>query len=71
MHLTEFINSELKVLGHLGKVLIVLFVEDLDKLLDNEYVEVIDAVFEDIDALVFDDGVVRKRLVNTSMLGYE
>ena len=45
-------------------MVVVLLVEYLNELLDDEYIEVVDAVLEYIDALVLDDRVVGEGLVN-------
>ena len=53
MDLDEFGDGELKVLGEFSEVLVVLFIKYEHELFDDEYVEVADFVFEDVDALVF------------------
>jgi hypothetical protein len=58
LHFAELVNSKLEVLGHFSEVLVILFVQNLNKLLNNQYIEVINAMFEHIDTLVLNDGVV-------------
>ncbi len=60
MHVIELDDGGLQVLGHFGEVLVVFFVENVNELFDYEYVEVVNFVFEDVDALVFENGVVRE-----------
>ena len=65
LYFAEFVNGELEVLGHLGELVVVLLVEYLHELLNNQNVEVVNAVFEYVNALVLDNCVVSKRLINT------
>jgi hypothetical protein len=41
----------------------------MHELLDDEYIEVVYAVLEDVDALILDDGVVCQGLVYTPVGG--
>ncbi len=68
LHFAEFVYGELQVLGHLGEVLVILLVKNLNELFDDEYIEVVDSVFEDVDALVLDYGFMSKCLIYTSVL---
>lgn len=68
LHLAEFVYSELEVSRHLREVLVVLFIEYLDELFDDYDVEVVNAVFEYVDALVLEYGVVGQCLINASVL---
>jgi len=53
LYLDEFGDGELKVLREFSEVLVVFFIKYEHELLDDEYIEVTDFVFEDVNALIF------------------